>query len=233
MITVNYTGNPIFAIADRDVTITVDGLTYPAAILPPDDETPDAYSVYLFSGHREAAASIPVDACESLSMLLATMLKGEMYNADVAALAASLAGDDFQIAAAPIAAAARELELASAPASIRNAATGDMTAADIRRAAKTARDEKAAKRAARDKARAEKAAAAGHDAAESKQGDGWQLVFDYELQRTRLVFAAWPGRATLAAVKAAGFAWNASAREWRRGLNDTSRAAALALVAGF
>ena len=233
MVNITCKSNTIFPVANRDVTITVNGLSYQAAILPPDDKTPNCFTVYLFAGRREAAAAIPVDGCESLSMLLATMIQGQAYNADVAALAASLAGDDFQIAAAPIAAAAREIELASAPASVRNGVTDDMTAADIRRAAKTARDEKAAKRAARDKARAAKAAAAGHDAAESRQGDGWQLVFDYEIQRTRLVFAAWPGRATLAAVKAAGFAWNAAAREWRRGLNDTSRAAALALVAGF
>ena len=233
MITITCKSNPIFPVSDRDVTITVDGLTYPAAILPPDDKTPDCYTVYLFAGRREAAASIPVDGCESLVMTLGAMVQGAMYNADVAALAASLAGDDFQTAAAPIASAAREIELASAPVSVRNAVTDDMTAADIRRAAKTARDEKAAKRAARDKARAAKAAAAGHDAAESRQGNGWELVFDRELQRTRLIFAAWPGRATLAAVKAAGFCWNATAREWRRGLNDTSRAAALELVSGF
>lgn len=234
MIKITYSGNPTFSVADRDVTVTVNGLSYQAAILPPDDENPDAYSVYLFSGRREASASIPVDGgCESLSMLLAAMIQGQHYNADVAALAASLAGDDFQVAAAPIAAAAREIELTGAPASVRNAATADMTAADIRRAAKTARDEKAARRAARDKARAAKAAAAGHDAAESRQGNGWELVFDRELQRTRLIFAAWPGRTTLAAVKAAGFSWNAAAHEWRRGLNDTSRAAALALVAGL
>lgn len=237
MIAITYKGNPTFSVADRDVTITVDGLTYQAAILPPDDETSDdysdAYNVWLFSGCRTIVATIPVDGCESLSMMLGAMVKGQMYNADVAALAASLADDDFQIAAAPIAFAARELEILNAPASVRNAVTDDMTAADIRRAAKTARDEKAAKRAARDKARAAKAAAAGHDAAESRQGDGWELVFDHELQRTRLIFAAWPGRATLAAVKAAGFAWNAAAREWRRGLNDTSRAAALALVSGL
>lgn len=232
MITINCKSS-IFPVSDRDVTITVDGLTYPAAILPPDDENPDAYTVYVFSGRREASANVPVDGCESLVMMLGAMVQGAMYNADVAALAASLAGDDFQIAAAPIAMAARELELASAPQSVRNAVTADMTAADIRRAAKTARAEKTARHAARDKARAEKAAAAGHDAAESRQGNGWELVFDRELQRTRLIFAAWPGRTTLAAVKAAGFVWNASAREWRRGLNDTSRAAALALVSGF
>lgn len=233
MIKITYSGNPTFSVADRDVTVTVDGLSYQAAILPPDDENPDAYSVYLFSGRREASASISVDACDALSMTLGAMIQGQMYNGDVVALAASLAGDDFQTAAAPIAAAAREIELASAPQSVRNAATADMAAADIRRAAKTARDEKAAKRAARDKARAAKSAAAGHDAAESRQGDGWELVFDHELQRTRLIFAAWPGKAVLSAVKAAGFAWNAAAHEWRRGLNDTSRAAALALVAGL
>lgn len=233
MITITCKSNPIFQVSDRDVTIAVDGLTYPAAILPPDDENPDCYTVYLFAGRREAAASIPVDACESLSMMLGAMVKGAMYNADVVTLAESLAGDDFQTAAAPIAAAAREIELANAPASVRNASTADMTAADIRRAAKVARDEKTARRAARDKARAEKAAAAGYDAAESRQGDGWELVFDHEMQRTRLSFTAWPGKAVLTAVKAAGFTWNATAREWRRGLNNTSRAAALNLVAGF
>lgn len=233
MIEIDCKVNPIFPVSNRDVTITVDGLTYQAAILPPDAETPNCFTVCLFAGRREAAASIALDACDALSMTLGAMIQGQMYNGDVVALAASLAGDDFQAAAAPIAAAAREIELASAPVSVRNAVTDDMTAADIRRAAKTARDEKAAKRVARDKARAAKAAAAGHDAAESRQGDGWQLVFDNELQRTRLIFAAWPGRTTLAAVKAAGFAWNASAREWRRGLNDTSRAAALELVSGF
>ena len=233
MININCKSNTIFPVSDRDVTIAVDDLSYQAAILPPDNENPNCFTVYLLAGRREAAATIPVDGCESLSMLLAAMVKDQYYNADVAALATSLAGDDFQTAAAPIAAAAREIELASAPVSVRNAVTDDMTAADIRRAAKTARDEKAAKRAARDKARAAKSAAAGHDAAESRQGNGWELVFDRELQRTRLIFAAWPGRTTLAAVKAAGFAWNASAREWRRGLNDTSRAAALELVSGF
>lgn len=86
MITITCKTNTIFPVADRDVTITVDGLTYQAAILPPDDETPDAYSVYLFAGRHEASASIPVDGCESLSMLLATMIQGRAYNADVAAL---------------------------------------------------------------------------------------------------------------------------------------------------
>lgn len=101
MITIAYKGNPTFAVADRDVTIMIDGLSYQAAILPPDSDNPDAYTVCLFAGRREASASIPVDGgCESLSMLLAAMIQGQHYNADVAALAASLAGDDFQTAAA-------------------------------------------------------------------------------------------------------------------------------------
>ena len=62
-------------------------------------------------------------------------------------------------------------------------------------------------------------------------GDGWTIRFDGQLQRTRLIFDAWPGKHAIAAAKAAGFAWIATAREWRRGYNATARKAAQELAA--
>lgn len=72
-------------------------------------------------------------------------------------------------------------------------------------------------RKARHAARDARRAATAPQEVEEIVGDGWTIRFDGQLQRTRLIFDAWPGKRAIAAAKAAGFAWIATARRsWRQ-----------------
>ncbi len=49
-------------------------------------------------------------------------------------------------------------------------------------------------------------------------GNGWQILFDGALQRTRVIFTEKPGKEAKAAVQEAGFFWSATMQSWNKKL---------------
>lgn len=109
---------------------------------------------------------------------------------------------------------------------------------------KAAEEEAAARKAARAARKAEreakKAAAAADPEAPKKaqkewageviQGKGWQIVFDAEMEKTRVIFEKFPTKEARETVKAAGFWWNSYTGSWNKKLTNKARRAALQLA---
>ena len=210
-------------IGDRDAIIQIDGITYPATIQLSD--AGDGYIVTLHKARHIAEAYIKPATDSDMELLLPAMLAGIVYQQVIVDVAASLPVD--AVACTTLATAAAELERKAAPAAIRDGMPLDATAAQIAAAADKLRADRKARHATRDARRAANAP----QEVDEIVGDGWTIRFDGQLQRTRLIFDAWPGKHAIAAAKAAGFAWIATAREWRRGYNATARKAAQELAA--
>ncbi len=62
-------------------------------------------------------------------------------------------------------------------------------------------------------------------------GKGWNIAFDAQAGRTRVLFQATPSDAQKAAIESAGFFWSAAMNSWNKGLTCKAHRAAVALAA--
>lgn len=62
-------------------------------------------------------------------------------------------------------------------------------------------------------------------------GNGWNIAFDAQAGRTRVLFQATPSDAQKAAIESAGFFWSAAMNSWNKGLTCKAHRAAVALAA--
>ena len=64
-------------------------------------------------------------------------------------------------------------------------------------------------------------------------GKGWNIAFDEQTQRTRVLFQTQPTDAQKAAIESAGFYWSAQLQSWNKKLTCKAYRAAQTLAAAL